>query len=211
MIRVLIADDHPLLREGVKRVFERAQDVTVVGEVDTADKVVEAARAGQADVILLDLAMPGASHLTVLANLKEALPRARTLIISGHDENEHAIPALRAGAAGYLMKSFAPAELLEAVRRVHAGRRYVSSTLGEQLAAGLDRESDLPPHLKLSSRELEVLTGLAAGLSLKEIAATLDINPKTVTSYRARVLEKLGVKANADLVRYAIEHDLVQR
>jgi DNA-binding NarL/FixJ family response regulator len=208
MIRVLVADDHPLLREGVKRVLERAPDITVAGEVDTAERVVETARTIQADVILLDLSMPGPSHLEVLASLKEALPRAHTLIISGHDEAEHAIPALRAGAAGYLMKSFAPGELLEAVRRVHAGRRYVSSSLGEQLAAGLDRDAGIAPHLRLSSRELEVLTMLASGMSLKEIAAKLDINPKTVTSYRARILEKLEVKTNADLVRYALAHDL---
>jgi two-component system invasion response regulator UvrY len=211
MIRVLIADDHPLLREGVKRVLERAPDITVAGEVDTAEGVVEAARTAQADVILLDLSMPGPSHLEVLAALKESLPRTRALIISGHDEEEHAIPALRAGAAGYLMKSFAPGELLEAIRRVYAGRRYVSSSLGEQLAAGLDREGALAPHLRLSSRELEVLTMLTSGMSLKEIAAKLDINPKTVTSYRARILEKLGVRTNADLVKYALEHDLATR
>jgi len=211
MIRVLIADDHPLLREGVKRVLERAPDVTVAGEVDTADKVVGAARELRADVVLLDIVMPGTSHLAVLAALKDALPNVRTLIISGHDESEHAIPALRAGAAGYLMKSFEPTQLLEAVRRVHGGRRYVSDGLAEQLAADLGKDPGLPPHLRLSPRELEVLTMLATGMSLKEIAAKLDINPKTVTSYRARVLEKLGVRTNADLVRYALEHDLAKR
>ena len=156
--------------------------------------------------------MPGPGHLEVLRRLREELPRARVLMFSAHDEADYAIPALRSGASGYLMKSFTAAELVEAVRRVYVGRRYVSASLGEQLAAGLDDDqSDMAPHLRLSARELEVLTMIADGLSLKEIAARLSINAKTVSSYRARILDKLGMKTNAELVRYALEHELTSK
>lgn len=208
MIRVLIADDHPIFREGVRRILERTPEMQVVAELDNGDRVVDEAREHKADVVLLDITMPGPGHLAILKALKEALPRARVLMFSAHDEAEYAVPALRNGASGYLEKSFSAGELVEAVRRVYAGRRYVSSDLAEQLAAGLDDDSTMAPHLNLSARELEVLTMMARGLSLKEIAAKLKINPKTVSSYRARILEKLGVKTNADLVRYALEHDL---
>lgn len=209
MIRVLIADDHPIFREGVRRILERTPEVQVVAELDNGHKVVETAKELKPDVILLDISMPGPGHLAILRVVKEELPRSRVLMFSAHDEAEYAVPALRNGASGYLMKSFTAAELVEAVRRVHSGRRFVSPSLGEQLAAGLDQDSDMAPHLSLSARELEVLTMMARGLSLKEIAGRLDINPKTVSSYRARILEKLDVKTNADLVKYALAHDLI--
>ena len=209
MIRVLIADDHPIFREGVKRILERAADVKVVGEIETGVGVIELAKSTEADVLLLDISMPGPGHLAILRDIKEGAPRVKVLMFSGHDEGEYAIPSLRSGAAGYIMKSFTAPELVEAVRRVFAGRRYVSPTLGEQLAAGLDQDTMVAPHLRLSSRELEVLMQMARGMSLKEIAAKLDIDPKTVSSYRARIIEKLNVKTNADIVKYAIAHDLV--
>ncbi len=208
MIRVLIADDHPIFREGVRRILERTPEIKVVSELDRGEGVVGAARENQVDVVLLDITMPGPGHLAILKALKDELPRTRILMFSAHDEAEYAVPALRNGASGYMQKSFSASELVEAVRRVYAGRRFVSASLAEQLAAGLDDDSGMAPHLKLSARELEVLTMMARGLSLKEIAAQLDINPKTVSSYRARILEKLGVATNADLVRYALEHDL---
>lgn len=208
MIRVLIVDDHPIFREGVRRILERTPEIRVVGEVADSDRVPDAAREGQADVVLLDISLPGPGHLEVLRQLKDQLPRTRALVFSAHEEGEYAIPALRSGAAGYLMKSLTATELVEAVRRVHSGRRYVSPGLGEQLAAGLDDDNGLPPHLNLSARELEVLTMIAQGLSLKEVAARLDINAKTVSSYRSRILEKMAVSSNAELVRYALKHDL---
>jgi DNA-binding NarL/FixJ family response regulator len=209
VIRVLIADDHPIFREGVRRILDRTPEVKVVAETDSGDKVIALVNEHQPDVLLLDISMPGPGHLAILRDIKEAALRVRVLMFSGFDEAEYGIPALRSGAAGYIMKSFTATELVEAVRRVHAGRRYVSPSLAEQLAAGLDKDSDLAPHLRLSTRELEVLTMMSSGMSLKEIAAKLDINPKTVSSYRARILDKLGVKTNAEIVRYAIAHDLV--
>lgn len=209
MIRVLIADDHPIFREGVRRILERTPEMQVVAELDNGSKVVETAREAKPDVILLDISMPGPGHLAILRAVREELPRSRVLMFSAHDEAEYAVPALRNGASGYLMKSFTAAELVEAVRKVYSGRRFVSPSLGELLASGLDQDSDMAPHLSLSSRELEVLMMMARGLSLKEIAGRLNINPKTVSSYRARILEKLDVKTNADLVKYALAHDLV--
>ena len=212
MIRVLIADDHPIFREGVRRILERTPEVQVVAELDNGDAVVESARDQKADVVLLDITMPGPGHLEVLRRLREELPRARVLMFSAHDEADYAIPALRSGASGYLMKSFTASELVEAVRRVYVGRRYVSASLGEQLAAGLDEDAGtMAPHLRLSARELEVLTMIADGLSLKQIAARLSINAKTVSSYRARILDKLAMKTNAELVRYALQHELTSK
>jgi two-component system invasion response regulator UvrY len=208
LIRIVIADDHPIFREGVKRILSHVAEALIVGELDNGDKVAATARDAKADVVLLDISMPGPGHIAILSALHEQAPRAKALVFSGHDEGEYAIPALRAGAAGYIMKSFTPDELVEAVRRVAAGRRYVSASLGEQLAAGLDKGAEMAPHLLLSSRELEVLTMISKGLSLKEIAARLGINPKTVSSYRARILDKLAVKSNAEIVKYAMAHDL---
>jgi len=208
VIRVLIADDHPIFREGVRRILERTPEIQVVHEVDRGDLVQGSALEHKADVVLLDISMPGPGHLEVLRQLHELLPRVRVLMFSAHDEAEQAIPALRSGASGYLMKSFTAAELVEAVRRVYIGRRYVSASLGEQLVAGLDDNGDRSPQQRLSARELEVLTMIADGLSLKEIAARLAINAKTVSSYRARVLDKLGMMTNAELVRYALKHNL---
>lgn len=208
MIRVLVADDHPTFRQGVRRIFEGTPDITVAGEAGHGDQVVSEAANVRADLILLDVTMPGPGHLEVLRQLKERLPRVRVLMCSAHEEGDYAIPALRGGAAGYLMKNFLPPELVEAVRRIHSGRRYISTGLGEQLAAGLD-DSGLAPHLTLSSRELRVLAMIAEGLSLKEIAAGMGISAKTVSTYRARICEKLSCGSNAELVRYAMQHNLV--
>jgi DNA-binding NarL/FixJ family response regulator len=207
--RVLIADDHPVVREGVRRILQSAVEMEVVGEAGTSDEMIEAARRLKPDVVILDIGMPGPSFLEVLAALPAACPGAKTLILSAHPEEEYAVRALRSGAVGYLTKGYAPADLIEAVRRVAQGRRYVSAALAERLALNIVGEADKPPHERLSNREFEVLRLLAGGLSLKEIAASLAVNPKTVSSFRARVLQKLGAKTNADLVRYAIEHHLL--
>ncbi len=191
--------------------LEKIPEVELVGETATAADAPLLAKQQKADILLLDVTMPGPGYLATIQAVKEAVPETKVLVVSGHDEMEYAVPALRAGASGYVMKSFQPLELVEAIRRVYAGRRYVSADLADQLASGLGTDGgDQPPHYRLSARELEVLTLMASGKSLKEIAARLDINAKTVSSYRARILEKLGVASNAEIVRYAIEHDLVQ-
>jgi len=209
MTKVLIADDHPVVREGVRRILQEAVEIEVVGEVGRADEVVAAAARLKPDVVILDIGMPGPGFLEVLADLPAAAPGARTLILSAQPEEDFAVRALRGGASGYLTKGYAPAELVEAVRRVAQGRRFVTHALAEQLALGLVTEGQKPAHEKLSNREFEVFRLLAGGASLKEIGAELSVNPKTVSTFRARVLEKLGVRTNADLVRYAIEHHLI--
>lgn len=209
MTKVLIADDHPVVREGVRRILQGAVEMEIVGEVGRSDEVLEAARRLKPDVVILDIGMPGPGFLEVLEALPGACPGAKALILSAQPEEEYAVRALRSGAVGYLTKGYAPADLIEAVRRVAQGRRYVTDALAEQLALGLVSAAGKPPHERLSNREFQVLRLLAEGLSLKEIAARLVVNPKTVSSFRARVLQKLGAKTNADLVRYAIEHHLV--
>jgi len=208
MTRVLIADDHPVVREGVRRILQGAPDVEVVGEVGRSDEVVEAARRLRADVVVLDIGMPGPSYLEVLAALPTGSPSSRTLILSAQPEEDYAVRSLRAGAAGYLTKGYSPPDLIEAVRKVAQGRRYVTAALAERLALGVGTEERLP-HEALSAREAEVLRLLAGGLSLKEIAGRLGVSPKTVSTFRARVLEKMGARSNADLIRYALEHHLL--
>jgi two-component system invasion response regulator UvrY len=208
MTKVLIADDHPIVREGVRRVLQAAVEIEVVGEVGRSDDVLPAVRKFLPDVLVLDISMPGPDFLTVLADLAIAQPGLHTLILSAHPEEDFAVRALRAGALGYLTKGYAPKDLVEAVRWVAQGRRYVTSVLAERLAMGLTGDAAILPHERLSNREFEVLRLLAAGRSLKEIAAQLGINPKTVSTFRARVLLKLEVHTNADLVRYALEHHL---
>jgi two-component system, NarL family, invasion response regulator UvrY len=206
--RVLIADDHPIVREGVRRVLQAAAEIEVVGEVGRSDDVVPAVGKLAPDVLVLDISMPGPDFLTVLAELARTHPAVHTLILSAHPEEDFAVRALRAGALGYLTKGYAPKDLVEAVRWVSLGRRYITPVLAERLALGLSGDDAVLPHERLSGREFEVLRLLAAGRSLKEIAAQLGINPKTVSTFRARVLQKLALHTNADLVRYALEHHL---
>jgi len=207
--RVLIADDHPVVREGVRRILQGAAEVEVVGEAARGDEALEAVRKLKPDVLILDIGMPGPSYLEVLAALPAASAGTRALILSAQPEEEYAVRALKGGATGYLTKGYAPPDLVEAVRRIAAGHRYVTRELAEQLALGVVEGAAKAPHETLSNREFEVFRFLAGGLSLKEIGARMGVSPKTVSSFRARVLEKMGVKTNADLVRYAVEHRLV--
>jgi len=206
--KVLIADDHPIVREGVRRVLQDAAEMEVVGEVGRSDDVAPAVRKFRPDVLILDISMPGPDVLSVLADLATSHPVLRTLILSAHPEEEYAVRAFRAGAFGYLTKGYAPKDLVEAVRIVAQGRRFVTASMAERLALSLAGDATLLPHERLSNREFEVLRLLAAGRSLKEIAARLGIHPKTVSTFRARILEKLVMHTNADLVRYAVEHHL---
>ena len=208
MTKVLIADDHPIVREGVRRVLQDAAEMEVVGEVGRSDDVAPAVRKFRPDVLILDISMPGPDVLSVLADLATSHPVLRTLILSAHPEEEYAVRAFRAGAFGYLTKGYAPKDLVEAVRIVAQGRRFVTASMAERLALSLAGDATLLPHERLSNREFEVLRLLAAGRSLKEIAARLGIHPKTVSTFRARILEKLVMHTNADLVRYAVEHHL---
>jgi two-component system, NarL family, invasion response regulator UvrY len=209
MIRVVLADDHAMVREGIRRVLEERTGITVVGEAAGAPELFAALCRVEADVVVLDIAMPGPGIVETLRQVRTIRPRARSLVVTAYPEADYAVRVLRAGAAGYLTKDRSLDQLVDAVRRVYRGGIYVSPALGEALAARLLGGEREPSHGALSDRELEVLKGLAEGQPLKAIAGRMAVSPKTVTTYRGRVLRKLGLRGNADLVRYAVEHGLL--
>lgn len=210
MIRLLIADDHPIVRSGLRRIAEEGDGITVTAEASNGQEALAAMRTTAVDIVLLDISMPGAPFLETLTRLREEHPSVRVLVLSAHPEDQWAVRALRAGASGYLTKDHSPTQLVEAVRRVFRGGRYVSPTLAERLASRLGAEFAGAPHEQLSDREFEVLRRLGAGHTVKDVAAALRLSPKTVSTYRARLMEKLGVTSNADLVRYVSHHGLTQ-
>ena len=210
MIRVFIVDDHPIVRSGIRRIAEEDRGITVTGEAASGDAALVALQQAVADVILLDVSMPGPPFTETLRRLREEHPSVRVLVLSAHPEDQWAVRALRGGASGYLTKDHSPGQLLEAIRRVHRGGKYVSPTLAERLAAQLGQNFLGAPHEQLSDREFDVLRGLGAGRTVKEIAEALGLSPKTVSTYRTRLMEKLQFSSNADLVRYSAEHGLIE-
>jgi DNA-binding NarL/FixJ family response regulator len=204
-----MADDHPVVREGLRRILDRQVGIEVVGEADRGDAVLALVEQTTPDIVILDIEMPGTDFLELIPAITARPSGPRVLVLSGHPEEAYALHALRAGAAGYLEKANAAERLVEAVRRIHDGGRYISASLAEHLAGQAVDGGQAPSHAALSARELEVLRLMGAGVSLKGIAARLRVNAKTISTYRARVLSKLGLKSNADLVRYALEHKLV--
>ena len=210
MIRVLIADDHPLLRSGLKQVLAQEPDVAVLGEAENSQEVLELLAEKKWDVVLLDIAMPGRSGLDVLHEIRNQHPSLPVLILTVHAEEQFAVRAIKAGASGYLTKSEAPAELVRAIRRVVTGKRYISAALAEALANALGSGTDRPPHEDLSDREFQVLCKIAAGRTVTEIAGEILLSVKTVSTYRTRVLEKMNMRSNAELTRYAIQNGLVE-
>jgi DNA-binding NarL/FixJ family response regulator len=208
MIRLLMADDHPIVRAGLQRIVAEHPDMQVVGEAASGEELLQLLGRVEADVLLLDISMPGPPFLDLLRSVRDEWQQLRVLVLSTHPEDQYAVRALRSGAAGYLTKEHSPTELAEAVRRIHRGGRYITESLAEKLALALDPSEERPPHEQLSNREYRVLCCLGAGKSIKEIAATLSLSPKTVSTYRARLLQKMGLKTTADLIRYAVEHGL---
>jgi two-component system invasion response regulator UvrY len=209
MIRILIADDHPIVRAGLKQVIADAPDMTVADEAADGHEVLAKVRQGDFDVVLLDLSIPGLSGLDALKQVKSEKPNLRVLILSVHPEDQYAVRVLRAGAWGYVTKASAPEQLIAAIRRVHEGRRYVSPALAERLAEQLQPGAATMPHESLSDREYQVLCLLASGKTVTEIADALALSVKTVSTYRSRILEKMGMRSNAELTHYAIQNRLV--
>jgi two-component system invasion response regulator UvrY len=209
MIRILIADDHPIVRAGLKQVIADAPDMTVADEAADGHEVLAKVRQGDFDVVLLDLSIPGLSGLDALKQVKSEKPNLRVLILSVHPEDQYAVRVLRAGAWGYVTKASAPEQLIAAIRRVHEGRRYVSPALAERLAEQLQPGAATMPHESLSDREYQVLCLLASGKTVTEIADALALSVKTVSTYRSRILEKMGMRSNAELPHYAIQNRLV--
>lgn len=209
MIKVLIADDHLVVREGLKQILASIPDIRVVGEASNGLEVLEKVRKGDFDVIVLDISMPGKSGLDILGELRSQKPDTGILILSMHPEERFALRMLKAGASGYLTKESAAEELVEAVRKVAQGKKYITASLAEKLAFGLIEEGEKPLHERLSDREYQVMCLIAGGKSLKEIAEKLFISLKTVSTYRTRILEKMNMSSNAEIIRYCIEQGLV--
>lgn len=210
MARVLIADDHPMMRAGLRRWLEQDRSVQAVGEADSGTQTLQQLRDGSWDLVVLDINMPDRSGIDILKHIRSGYPETRVLMISGFAEKQYAIHALRAGASGYLAKDQAPEEFLRAVHTVLAGRRFASAALTEILVDALDEPGDRPLHASLSQREFQTLCKLAMGRSVSEIAHELCISVKTVSTYRARILEKMHLDNNADLTGYALRNGLVQ-
>jgi two-component system invasion response regulator UvrY len=208
-MRVLIADDHAVFRRGLKETIGEAFPKLIFGEANTALEAVEQVRLHNWDIVILDISMPGKSGLDILDDLRRLRPKLPVLLLSMHPEEQYARRALKAGAAGYLTKESVPDELKLAVRKIVSGGRYVSATLAERLAYDLRSGSEAPVHELLSDREFQVLRMIASGKTVKQIADDIGLSVKTVSTYRARILEKTGLKTTAELIRYAFQVQLV--
>jgi two-component system invasion response regulator UvrY len=207
--RILIIDDHAVVRDGVKRIFEEQPGAIAFGEASTGPEAVMLVQQQPWDVAVLDISLASTSGLEVLKELKQVRPKLPVLILSMHSEEQYARRAFKAGAAGYITKDSSRAELIEAINRVIEGRRYVSSVLAERLVIDLEHGNSQAPHELLSDREFEVMCLIASGKTLSEIAALLSLSDKTISTYRARVLEKMGMKTSAELTHYAFQNKLV--
>jgi two-component system invasion response regulator UvrY len=209
-MKVLIADDHEVVRQGVRQILTEGFEKVTFGEAVNATELLELVSKKKWDLVLLDISMPGRSGLEALVELKKGRPKLPVLVLSMFSEQEYAVRALRAGAAGYLTKQSLGRELVEAVKKVLGGGRYITPTLAELLAADLGRQETGLPHEKLSDREYTVMKLIAAAKSVKEIANELSVGEKTVFTYRARLLKKLGLKGDVEVARYALKHRLVE-
>lgn len=208
-MKILIADDHPIVRQGLKQILASDPDLAVVGEARNGDEALALARSLEWDVAILDFSMPGRSGFGLIADMKREFPERPVLILSIHSEQLHAARVLKAGGAGYINKESAPQELTKAVRKVAGGGTYVSLAVAELLAGELNRKSDGPLHERLSDREYRVMWFLASGKQTNAIATEMRLRPSTVSTYRSRILKKLGLRNNVELVQYAIRNQLV--
>jgi DNA-binding NarL/FixJ family response regulator len=209
MIRILIADDHAIVRAGLRQFISDQPDMEVAGEAATGSEAIALVRAGEFDVVLLDISMPDKNGIDTLKTLRQLRPELPVLMLSGYAEDQYAVNLLRAGAAGYLNKEAASTQLVGAVRTVIRGRKFVSPALAQILADGVTGDADRPLHGELSQREFQIFCKLAAGAAVSKIADELHLSVKTVSTYRTRVLEKMGMKSNADLTYYAIKNGLI--
>ena len=210
MIRVAIADDHPIVREGLRRIVSDDGGISVPGEASSAVELFRLLKSTAVDVVLLDVSMPGATFIETLQDLRREHPSIKVLVISAHPEDQWAMRSLQAGAAGYLTKDHSPEQLVHAIRRVARGGRYVSESMAERLAGMVDGGLARAPHEQLSDREFEVLRALGSGMMVKDVAAQLRLSSNTVSTYRTRLLEKMGLESKADLVRYVVAHGLLK-
>lgn len=207
--RIIIADDHTIFREGLKQVIARTATMTVVGEAADGAELLAKIRSEEFDLVILDISLPGRSGLDILADIKGIRPKLPVLILSMHPEEQYALRAMRSGASGYLTKGSSSQELIEALQKISLGKKYVSPSMAELLVSRFDSNSEVPLHERLSSREFQVLCMIARGATPKKIAEDLMVGIKTVNTYRVRILQKMGMKSNAELTRYAVEQNLL--
>ena len=209
MTKILLVDDHEVVRDGIKKIFDEQPETIVFGQAGTAVEALVLARDEDWDVVVLDLSLGARSGLEVLKELNQIRPRLPVLILSMHSEEQYARRAFKGGAAGYITKDSPRTELLKAIEKVIKGGRYLSPTLAETLVFDIERGTDRPPHAALSDREFEVMKLIASGRKVTEIAGILSLSDKTISTYRARILEKMNMKTNAEIIRYAIQNELV--
>lgn len=206
MIEVLIADDHTIVREGLVRIIGFEKDMVVVGQAKDASEALLILSKRKMDVVVLDISMPGRSGLDIIKDLLKIQPSIRIIILSMHQEERFAVRAFKAGASGYLTKEMAPEEIVNAIRKVHSGGKYISSRFAEKLVDELNKPSELLPHERLSDREFEVMCLIACGKTITAIAEELSLSDRTVSTYHRRILEKMKLKNNAEITHYAIEN-----
>lgn len=210
VIKVLIADDHAIVREGLKQILADTSDIIVAGHAESGNEAVQLVRETACDVLLLDISMADRNGIDVLKQLRKEMPKLRVLMLSMHREDQYAIRSLKAGAAGYLNKQSAPAELVNAIRQVACGHKYVSAALAQELANQLGNNHELLPHETLSDREYQTLIMIASGKTVSDIALELSLSVKTISMYRSRLLHKMKLRHNAELTHYAIKNQLVE-
>lgn len=209
MIRIGIVDDHAIVRAGLRNFFSDQVDLRVVGEAASGREAIDLVRAVEMDVLLMDLAMPGQSGLDVLAMIRAKVPDVGILILSGYPEEHYAMSLIRQGVSGYLNKECDPAEIVEAIRTIALGKRYITRTVADLLAQQLGRKEDVPAHEQLSEREFQVFLKLARGETAGDVAKSLSLSVKTVSTYRTRLMEKMGLTSNSDLTYYALKNRLI--
>jgi len=209
MIKILMVDDHIIVREGLKQILSEEMDFRVVDEAGDGQETMEKFRQNSYDIVLLDISLPGRDGLEVLKEIKQISPKTEVLILSMHPEEQYAIRALRAGAAGYLTKKSATTEIVSAIRAVSSGKKYVSASLAQRLAQEVEVNRDRPMHETLSDREFQVMCMLAAGQTVSEIAEELLLSMQSISTYRSRILQKMHMSKNAELTQYAIRNDLL--
>ncbi len=209
MIRVSIADDHAVVRRGLAEILRQTDDIDVLAEAADGDELLAALREREPDVVVMDLRMPGPSGLDLVKHLRAEFPRLGVLVLSANPEDQYAVRIVRAGASGYLTKESAEAELVSAVRRVAGGKRFLTPGMAEALLDQLDADPDQAPHAQLSDREFQVMRLIASGLPVSAVAEKLSLSVKTISTYRTRLLQKMGMANNAEITRYALEQGLV--
>jgi DNA-binding NarL/FixJ family response regulator len=209
MISIVVADDHAIVREGLKQLLSATSDFSVVGEAQNGHEVLQRVRGLDFDVLLLDMSMPGKSGIELIKQVRAEKPKLRVLVLSMHEEEQYAVRAIKAGAAGYLTKESASGQLASAIRKVAGGGAFITSAVAEQLALGVMPDADGPPHGALSDREFQVFRAIVAGKTVTDIANELNLSVKTVSTHKARILEKMNMHTTAELIRYAVKNRLV--